>query len=123
MIRHRKGPEGGPARADRERHVSLGAQPRQQRMALEDDAAIEARTFDWPPVHHRPPGGRLIQPGKDVQDGGLSASRMANQTDELAAFDGEIDALEHRHLRTAAPAAEDLADLLDFDEGGGQGYS
>ena len=58
----------------------------------------------WPEVWR-------LEAGDDPQQRGLAAARGAEQHDELAVGDVEVDALEHVGL------AEGLADLVDLELG------
>ena len=49
-------------------------QPRHQRVALEHDAALEARAGDLAAVHEHVAGARAVEAGQHVQDGGLAAA-------------------------------------------------
>ncbi|MCY1366601.1 hypothetical protein D9M69_535050 [compost metagenome] len=55
--------------------------------------------------------GRLFEPGNDVEQGGLAAARGADQDQELARLDVNVDALEH--LDRLVALAKRLADALD----------
>ena len=57
------------------------------------------------------PRGLGLQAGDDPQQGGLAAAGGAQQHDELAVGDVEVDALQHVGL------AEGLADLVDLELG------
>jgi hypothetical protein len=86
----------GPLRTHGERDVAAHRQPRHQRMALEHHTALKARPRHLALVHeHMAAAGRL-QSCQRIEDGGLAAAGVADDADELAAFDGEVHILEHR---------------------------
>ena len=82
-------------------HVRPYAAPRQERAAviLEHDRALARRAA------HRLPGGEDLargwrqQPGEEPQQGRLAAARWADDAQEFALGDGDVDAVEHQ-LRT-----------------------
>ncbi len=102
-----------PARAHRERHVAQHAQPRQQRVALEDHRAVQPRALDLAPVHQHRAAIRAVEAGEDVQHRGLAAAGVADQADELALGHVEPDVVEHR----AVGAGETTAQPLHGDVG------
>ena len=53
-------------------------------------------------------GGRILQPGDDAQQRRLAAAGRADEDDELAILDLEVDALQH------LDPAEGFADVLEF---------
>ena len=84
-------------------------------MALEDDAALEARPGDLAAGHEDVAGARLLEAGEDVEDRRLAAARVADDADELAAADAEVDVLEHR----LGAAGVGLGQALDGQEPAG----
>ena len=54
-------------------------------------------------------GGDVLQPGDHPQQGRLAAARRADEDDELAAFDLEVEVVDDVHR------AEALADVAQFD--------
>src|SRR5258707_15850324 len=63
--------------------------------SLEHDSAIERRPRKLAPAHHDDSGRGLLEAGKDVEDRGLAAARVADDADELALLDAEVHVLEH----------------------------
>ena len=55
------------------------------------------------------PRGRVLEPGDQPQQRGLAAARRADEDDELAVVDGEVDVGDDVDL------AEGLLDVLKFD--------
>jgi hypothetical protein len=95
--------------------------PRQQRMALEDHGAVEARPFDPLAVDDHHAFRRRVEAGKDVQHRGLAAAGMADDAGEFAAVDGEPEIFENR--RGPARRRVALGDALDGDEALGHAHS
>ena len=89
--------------------------PRQQRVALEDHRAVEAGALDRLPVDDDGALARLVEPGQDVQHGGLAAAGVADHAAEFAAPHRQPEILEHRDL-TAACARIALGDRFDGNE-------
>jgi hypothetical protein len=48
-------------------------------------------------LEQRPPRGRLLQPQDQPPDGGLAATRFADEPQGLAGLDGEIDIVHGPH--------------------------
>jgi hypothetical protein len=94
------GPKGELDIADR-------GEPRQQRVALEDDAAVEARPSDRNAVDADRPLVVLLQPRGYGEKRRLAAARGADEGDELVLADIEVEAAERDRL--AALAMESLA--------------
>jgi hypothetical protein len=86
---------------DRQRDVLPHREPRQQRMVLEHDGAVGTGRVDLATVEDHAAAGRPEQPGDDVQHRRLAAARVADQRDEFAARDLEVDAVEHPVLGAA----------------------
>ena len=62
-------------------------------------------------------GRGLDQAGDDAQQGGFARAGAAEQADDLAFADGQVDIVEHQDL-IAAALLEGSADLADVDERG-----
>ena len=73
--------------------------PRQQPRLLEDEPDPRIRTVDRVAVEERGAGRRLEEPGDDPQQRGLAAAVRADQRDDPAVRDGEVDAVEDRQWR------------------------
>ena len=91
----------GPSRSDREGHITEHRHPGHERMPLEDHASLEPRAVDFAAVHEDEAGRGRLEPGQHIEDGGLAATGVADDADELAACNREIDILEDRHGRRA----------------------
>src|ERR1700736_5015764 len=78
-----------------ERYVRFHRQPWQQRVSLEDHAAIKAGARDLAVRHDDVAAGRLLEPGKDIEDRALATSGMSYHADELTLLDRKTDVLEH----------------------------
>ena len=88
-------------------------QVREQRIGLEDDAEIalgRARMGDVTPAHLDAAAVLQVEAGDCAQQGGLAAARRAEEADELAAMDVEIDAAQ------GLEGAEALGELADRDK-------
>ncbi len=66
-----------PARGDGIGDIAHHATPRQQRMALEDHGAVEARAFDRLTIDEDGAVRRVVEPGQDVEHRRLAAAGMA----------------------------------------------
>ena len=83
-----------PADAEPERHVGPDVEVREQAVALEDHADValvgghphDVRTADGDTA-----GVRLLEAGGHAQRRGLPAPGRAEQTDQLARLEGEIE--------------------------------
>src|SRR5690606_27178316 len=106
-----------PARPHAERDVAHHAQPRHQRMVLENHAAIQAGAGHFAAVHDDDTARWGLQPGQGVEDRRLAAARVADHTDKLPLLDLEIEVFEHDGIRARARAAKDLVQALDLKEG------
>ena len=83
--------------AQAERDVIEHGQEREQRVALEDgvDVALVRRSAgNVHVVKQDPAGGRLLEPGDQPQRGGLPAAGRAEQGEELAAGNREVDLVD-----------------------------
>src|SRR5690606_22651274 len=97
-----------PAALHREGDVREHREPRHERVALEDDAALERGPGHLAAVHDHRAFARLVEPGEDVEDGRLAAARVADDADELALLEVEVDLLEDRRGAVALREAPDL---------------
>jgi hypothetical protein len=104
-----------PLRRHRIGDVAHHREPRQQRVTLEDHRAIQARSVDRLVVDDHRARGRHVEPGKDVEHGGLAAAGMADDADELAARHRQPQILEHDRA-AAARRRKALGDPFDGDE-------
>ena len=86
-------------------------------MTLEHHAAIQAGAFDFAPVHEHIAVGSLIQSGQHVEDGGLAAAGVADNADELAFVETEVDVFKHGDILGAARRGKDFFQSFDLKEG------
>jgi hypothetical protein len=84
-------------------------------VGLEDHGAVEARAFDRLVVDDHRAGRGDVEPGQDVEHGGLAAAGMADDAGERAALHRQPEVLEHRG-GAAACRREALGDAFDGDE-------
>ena len=98
-------PGGDPSKLERQLHVALDGQPREQGRLLEHEGWI-ARAMDGP-------GGRRVEARDQVEQRGLAAAGGPEDRHELAFTDGQRDVLECGD----GPAArrEHLRDGVDLD--------
>ena len=78
--------------AQRELDVAARAQPGEQRVLLEDDAAVAARPLHGPAVDLHDPRARLRQAGDDREQRALAAARGADERHELVLGDLQVGA-------------------------------
>src|SRR6185295_131437 len=95
----------------REGDVALRGQPGEQRISLEDDAAIEAGGNDRFVVDGDDAMVHALQAGDDRQQRRLAAAGGADERDELVLANVEIDAGERDELAALGPVA--LAETAD----------
>src|SRR5262249_10747772 len=89
--------------------VSEHRAPRQKIVVLEHEAAVAARTAHGASVErHLARAGRL-ETRDDAQKRGFTAARRADDRNELAAFDREVDVLQRLQF------AERLAEMGDLE--------
>src|SRR5262249_41250271 len=95
-------------------------EPREQRVALEDDRAVEARAFDRLIVDDHGTIRRRLQSGQDVEHRGLAAAGVADDADEFAARHRQPQLLQNPRA-AAARRRKALADAFDRYEFIGHG--
>ncbi len=103
----------GLGQAQREAHVLGDGHVRVQRVALEHHRQVALRgrqARDVAAVEDDAAGGQRLEPGDQAQQRGLAAARRADEHGELAAGDGQVDALDRLHV------AELLLDALELEE-------
>ena len=105
-----------PLRFHGEGDVAQHAHPGHQGVALEYHAAVEAGPPDFAAVHEGLAGTGFVEPGQHVEDGGLAAAGVADDADELALVDVEVDVLEHRFVGNAIGRRKDLLQVFDGEE-------
>ena len=76
--------------------LSLYGQPREQRIALEHDAAIVSGAADRPVAKPYLAGGRLQESADQIEQRALAATARPDDRDELVRFDGQPDRFERR---------------------------
>lgn len=77
-------------------------------MKVAGDGADSAKLID-----QHAAGGRVLQAGDDAQQGRLAAARRADEDDEFAILDVEVDAFQH------IDGAEGFLDILDLQRAHG----
>src|SRR3989344_5320253 len=80
-----------------EHHVLLDGQPREQRVALEDHAAVLAGPLHGVAVEQHLAARIRLQPRQDADQGGLAATRGPPHANHPARMHFEFHALERRH--------------------------
>jgi hypothetical protein len=118
---------GQAGQQQRHFHVGFGAQHRQQVIKLENETDVSGapvrqaaarQLIDTIAGDQHLAAGGLIQPGHQIQQRGLAGARRPHQRQELAAVDGQIDAMEHLHFLFAANIAlGDIAQGHEFSHG------
>jgi hypothetical protein len=103
----------------RQLHVRLDRSPVEQHRGLEDHpvVAVDPCPLCRLAVHLDAPARRLREVADQPQEGALSAAGRADEADELAGADGEIDVFEGDRRTTAD--VEPLPDARDLDHRGG----
>jgi hypothetical protein len=94
-------------------NVALDRHPGEQGVLLEHHAAIGPRFGDALVPYQDLARGGMRKPGNRIQQGRLAAARRAEQADELAAVDVQVDVLERNDL--ASMAGKYLVDSVDMD--------
>ena len=107
---------GTKARGHGKLDVCQRRHPGHERMPLEDDGTIKARSENVLAVDDDVAGRRLIETGEDIEDRRLAATRMPDDADELALGDRKPDILEDRQLAPSTRLGEALAQTFDTDE-------
>ena len=100
------------------RHVLGHRPPREQRVLLEHHATVGAGAHDAVAVDEDGARRGRVEPGDDVEQGGLAAPRGADEGHETAGRHVEVDAVDGQHLVLARPEALDQAPHLEL---GGRG--
>ncbi|MNP26710.1 hypothetical protein D3C76_1195770 [compost metagenome] len=82
-------------------------------MVLKHDAALQARALDGCAIEQDAPVEFLVQAEDQPQQRGFAATAGADDADELARGDVEVDVVEYLQLRrTARFGDEPLADVF-----------
>ncbi len=102
----------------RQRDVLLDGAPGIKRGGLEDIAvgAVLAGVLRRRAIDRDGAGGRLFEIGDDAQEGGLAAAGGADEGDEVALFDLQIDAGQRMHRSVAGVEGE--PEIAGGDDGG-----
>src|ERR1700733_8786182 len=69
--------------------------PRPQSVALEEHGAVEALALNGLAIHDHRALARRIEPGENIEHGGLAAAGMADHAGEFAAPDRKPQIFEH----------------------------
>ncbi|MCY1440141.1 hypothetical protein D9M71_564030 [compost metagenome] len=94
--------------------VLVAGQPGQQAVVLEHHRALRARAVDFPAIADQPACAGVQQTGDQVEHGGLAAAGVADQGDELATGDAQVDVAEG--LEASLARIEVFADAGQLDE-------
>ncbi len=115
-----------PAQLERDEHVFHRGQGWDQLKVLEDEsdepvaqrrAGILVEALQRRSVQpHRTAGG-IVEPGAKPEQGGLAASRWADDRAAVARFQRQMDGAQDRQL--AARVAVGLAQIPNFEDGSG----
>ncbi len=73
-------------------------EPGEKRVLLEHHAAVRIDLVDLAAVDDDAPGRGLVKTGDEVEQGGFAAARGAQQHDEFALFNLQIDAIERLEI-------------------------
>src|SRR5262249_48588468 len=98
-----------------EADVLADGEPRQQRGGLEDHATIGAGAVDLAAGDHHATAGRQVQAHEDREHGRLAATRVSDDTDDLASPDLEREVADDD--RRPGRRLVRFAELGDLDEG------
>src|SRR5207247_1523748 len=88
--------------------------PRKEGEVLEHHAAVAARAGDGRVVDAHVAGGGLFETRDDPQQGRLAAAGRADQADELALVDEQVDMVQGLYPLVAD--LEGLVDIRDLEE-------
>ena len=94
-----------------------GRAPRQETRFLEDQPDARIGPDDRRSVEQGLAAGRFEQAGDDAQERRLAAAVRADERDDPAARDGQVDAVEDRE-RAAGPGREGEGQVLEVDAAG-----
>ena len=101
---------------DAEHDVLEGGEPGQEAGGLEDNAAVGAGAGDFLAGEHDAATRYVSEAGDHGEDRGLAAARVADEGDELALLDTQVEVLDDDRL--ALGRGVDFAELGNFEEGG-----
>src|SRR5215475_15678290 len=73
---------------------------------LENHASVVPASFDLAPIHDHPSAARGVKTHCDAQRRGLAAAGRADQRDDFAIPDSEVDAIERLHVMNFAVDAQ-----------------
>ena len=99
--------------------VAGDRQPREQRIALEHDAAFRPGAADRRAFEQQLARARRQEAADEVEQGALAAAARADDRDELVAVDREVDPLEGGHRARAGAIAHGDASRLEARLGHG----
>jgi hypothetical protein len=83
-------------------------------MALKNHGPAETRSRDLPSIQEDVPFRRRFETRKDIENGGLTASRMSDEAYELALSDAEPQVLKNGR-DFAVLGAKPFSHLFDLD--------
>jgi len=98
---------------ERDRHVLFDVEPREQTVILKHDAALQTRAVDGLAIEQDAPLVLFVQAKNQAQQGGLAATAGADDADEFAGGDVELDIVQYLQLAGAARSgSKALADVF-----------
>jgi hypothetical protein len=97
-----------------ENDVAEGAHPRHQAGRLEDHGAVGAGAVDLAVADDHAAVGDLVETGEHGQDGRFAAAGVADQADELALLDVQVE-IDDGLERLAVRVRVELGEVEDFD--------
>ena len=100
--------------AEAEGDVVADAEPRVEVRVLEDDPAVRARSAHGPAVDGDGARGGRLEAGEQREERRLAAARRADDRDEFAGPDLDVERAERLDLGPA-PATVDVADAVEED--------
>src|SRR5262249_14793583 len=101
-----------PFRRHRVGDIAHDREPREQRVALEDYCAVEARAFDRLIVDDPGALPRLLEPRMVIEHRGLAAAGVADDADEFAARHRQPQLLERRRAAANIQLAYSIARVM-----------
>ncbi len=92
--------------------VFIDRKPRQQAVVLKHHGALRPRLVDLTVFEQNGTGRNLRQPGDEVEHRGFAAAGVADDRNEFAFFDGEVDTFQHLGARAAL--VEIFVDVIEL---------
>ncbi len=111
FVSSRRGRHVGLAEAEFD--VLLDGEPGEERAVLEDKASVWAGALDLFPIDENFSPIRGLQSGDEVEEGRFAAARGADEHDQFAGLDGEVDVF--KGLDAGFAGVEPLPDAPNFE--------